>query len=156
MFPLGFWSGSIAIRYASYHFQNRSVPTPLRYENHAEKNLFQWKQKAYPIWKLERNDSDPVWWKHSNSLSALCPLVFCIALWLFIILYNLFYDNRDNKTFECYVVSFNHEQILLHITKLKLMLNYWGFVIRNISVISELFWKKIFSTCLASIIFTNS
>ena len=28
MFPLGFWRGSIAIRYASYHFQNRSVPTP--------------------------------------------------------------------------------------------------------------------------------
>ena len=49
VFPLGFWSGSIAIRYASYHAQNRSVPTPLRYENHAEKNLFQWKQKAYPI-----------------------------------------------------------------------------------------------------------
>ena len=41
VFPLGFWSRSIAIRYASYHFQNRSVPTPLRYENHAEKNLFQ-------------------------------------------------------------------------------------------------------------------
>ena len=37
VFPLGFWSGSIAIRYASYHFQDRSVPTPLRYENHAEK-----------------------------------------------------------------------------------------------------------------------
>ena len=25
----------------------------LYYECHAEKNLFQWKQKAYPIWKLE-------------------------------------------------------------------------------------------------------
>ena len=37
MFPLVFWRGSIAIRYASYHFQDRSVPTPLRYENHAEK-----------------------------------------------------------------------------------------------------------------------
>ena len=49
VFPLGFWSGLIAIRYALYHFQNRSVPTPLRYENHAEKNLFQWKQKVYPI-----------------------------------------------------------------------------------------------------------
>ena len=36
-FPLGFWSGSIASRHASYHFQNRSLPTPLRYENHAEK-----------------------------------------------------------------------------------------------------------------------
>ena len=65
VFPLAFRSGSIAIRYASYHFQNRSVPTPLRYENHAEKNMFQWKQKAYPIWKLERSHSDPVWWKHS-------------------------------------------------------------------------------------------
>ena len=58
-------SGSIAIQYASYHFQNRSVPTPLRYENHAEKNMFQWKEKAHPIWKLERSHSDPVWWKHS-------------------------------------------------------------------------------------------
>ena len=61
---LSFWSGLIAIRYASYHFQDRSIPTPLRYENHAEKNPFQWKQKAYPIWKLERSDSDPVRWKH--------------------------------------------------------------------------------------------
>ena len=49
LFPLAFPSGSIAIRYASYHFQDRSVPTPLRYENHSEKNMFQWKQKAYPI-----------------------------------------------------------------------------------------------------------
>ena len=30
-----------------------------------QKNLFQWKQKAYPVWKLELSDSDPVWWKHS-------------------------------------------------------------------------------------------
>ena len=65
MFPLAFWSGSIAIRYASYHFQNRSVPTPLHYENHAKENMFQWKQKAYHIWKLKRSHSDPVWWKHS-------------------------------------------------------------------------------------------
>ena len=67
VFPLGFWRGSIAIQYASYHFQNWSVPSPLRYENNAEKNLFQWKQKAYPIWKLERSDSNPVGWKHSIS-----------------------------------------------------------------------------------------
>ena len=67
MFPLSFWRGSIAIRYASYHFQTWSVPSPLRYENNAEKNLFQWKQKAHPIWKLERSDSNPVWWKHSIS-----------------------------------------------------------------------------------------
>ena len=65
VFPLAFRSGSIAIRYASYHFQNRSVPTPLRYENHAEKNMSQWKQKANPIWKFEQSHSDPVWWKHS-------------------------------------------------------------------------------------------
>ena len=51
-FLLGFWSGSIAIRYVSYHFQNLSVPTPLRYEDYSEKNSFQWKQKAYPISKL--------------------------------------------------------------------------------------------------------
>ena len=49
LFPLAFPSGSIDTRYASHHFQDRSVPTPLRYENHAEKNMFQWKQKAYPI-----------------------------------------------------------------------------------------------------------
>ena len=49
VFPLAFQSGSIAIRYASYHFQNWSVPTPLRYKNHTEKNMFQWKQKAHPI-----------------------------------------------------------------------------------------------------------
>ena len=55
-----FLERSIAIRYASYHFQNQSVPTPLCYENHAEKNMFQWKQKAYSIWKLERCHSDPV------------------------------------------------------------------------------------------------
>ena len=66
VFPFGFWSGSIAIRYASYHFQNRSVPTPLRYKNHVEKNMFQWKQKAYLIWKLEQSDNDPVWWKHKR------------------------------------------------------------------------------------------
>ena len=33
-----------------------------------KKRKFQWKQKAYPIWKLERNHSDPVWWKHSISV----------------------------------------------------------------------------------------
>ena len=32
-FPVGFWRGSLAIRYASHHFQNRSVPAPLRYKN---------------------------------------------------------------------------------------------------------------------------
>ena len=57
--------GSIAIRYASYLFQNRSIPTLLCYENHAKKNIFQWKQTAYPIWKMELSHSDPVWWKHS-------------------------------------------------------------------------------------------
>ena len=67
VFPLGLWSRPIALGCISYHFQNRSVPTPLRYENHAEKNMFQWKQKAYPILKLERRHSDPVWWKHSIS-----------------------------------------------------------------------------------------
>ena len=58
LFSLGFWSGLIAIRYTSYHFRNRNVPTPLR---HAKKKicsngnrrpiryLFQWKQKANPI-----------------------------------------------------------------------------------------------------------
>ena len=63
--PLGFWSGWRAIRWVSYHFQEPSFPTPLLYENHAEKNSFQWKQKAYPIWKLEWSDSDPVRWRHS-------------------------------------------------------------------------------------------
>ena len=69
LFSLGFWSGLIAIRYTSYHFRNRNVPTPLR---HAKKKsvpmeteglsdicsngnrrpiryLFLWKQKAYPL-----------------------------------------------------------------------------------------------------------
>ena len=55
----------IAIWYTSYHFQNLGIPTPLRYENHSKKNMFQWKQKAYPIWKLEWSHSDLVWWKHS-------------------------------------------------------------------------------------------
>ena len=68
VYALGFWSGWIAIAYASYHFQNRSVSTPLRNENDAEKNLFQWKQKVCPIWKLDRSDNDPVWWKHSIDL----------------------------------------------------------------------------------------
>ena len=76
VFPLAFRSRSIAIRYASYHFQNRSVPTPLRYKNHAEKNMFQWKQKAYPIWKLERSHSDPVWWKHSIKQFATFTFTF--------------------------------------------------------------------------------
>ena len=31
-------------------------------------------------------------------------------------------NNRGNKTFEYYVVNFNHEHILLHTTKLKLIL----------------------------------
>ena len=76
--PLGFWSESIAIRYASYHFQNRSVPIPLHYENNAEKNQFQWKQKVYPIWKLEQSDSDPTWWKpkqHHISLNRQFTVV---------------------------------------------------------------------------------
>ena len=60
VFPLGFWSRLKAIPYASYHFQNRSVPIPLRYENHAQKNLFQWKLKAYLVQKLGRGDSTPV------------------------------------------------------------------------------------------------
>ena len=74
VFPLAFWSGSIAIRYASYHFQNRSVPTPLHYENHGEKNPSKWKQKGYPIWKLERSDSDPVWCKHSMTYRLILTL----------------------------------------------------------------------------------
>ena len=65
---------------SSYHFQNRSVPTPLRYENHAEKNICQWKQKAYPIWKLERSHSDPVWWKHSINFFKLCFLTSFLTL----------------------------------------------------------------------------
>ena len=36
----------------------------------------------------------------------------------------VYYDNRNNETFECYVVNFNHEQILLYIAELKLMLNF--------------------------------
>ena len=40
VFPLGFWSRSIAIRFALYHFQNWSIPTPLHYENHATKICF--------------------------------------------------------------------------------------------------------------------
>ena len=68
----------------------------------------------------------------------------------------IFYDNRDSKTFECCVVNFNHEQVLLHIPKLKLMFNYRGFIIRNNFVISEHFPKKMFSTYLASTNFGNS
>ena len=65
VFPLGFLSRSIAIWYASYHIQNRSVPTPSVTKIMPKKNLFQWKQNAYPIWKLERSDCDLVWSKHS-------------------------------------------------------------------------------------------
>ena len=53
---------------------NLSPLRPLRYENHAEKNPFQWKQKAYPIWKLERSDSDPVSWKHSINYLKFCRI----------------------------------------------------------------------------------
>ena len=77
VFPLGFWSRSIAIWYASYHFQNWGIPTPLSYADHAETISFQWKQEAYPIWKLERNDSDLIWWKHSINW---CYLWLCIKL----------------------------------------------------------------------------
>ena len=63
VFPLGFWSGSIAIRNTSYHVQDWSVPTPLRHENHAKKTRSN--ENRRPIWKLVRSDSDPVWWKHS-------------------------------------------------------------------------------------------
>ena len=51
--PLGFWIGSIAIRYASYHFQNRSVPTPLRYENHAEKKSASMETEGLSDMKIE-------------------------------------------------------------------------------------------------------
>ena len=44
-----------------------------------------------------------------------------------------------------------HKQILLGITKLKIMLNYWGFAIRNIFVISEHFWKKIVNRLASTI-----
>ena len=69
-FPLGFWSGSKAMRYVLSHFQNQSVPILLRYENHAQKNLFQWKQNAYIVRKLEQSDSNPVWWKHSSNVGT--------------------------------------------------------------------------------------
>ena len=60
VFPLGFSRGSIAIRYVSYYFQNHCVLARLRYENRVEKYLVWWKQKAYPIWKLERSHINPV------------------------------------------------------------------------------------------------
>ena len=57
---------------ASHHLQNQSIPNPLRcYENRAEKDLFQWKQKTYPIWELEQSNSDPVWWKHCKNGNIL-------------------------------------------------------------------------------------
>ena len=68
VFPLRSWSGSLAIWYTSYHIQNRSFPTALRYENHAKNSMFQWKQKTYSIWKLERNNIDPAWCNHSTSM----------------------------------------------------------------------------------------
>ena len=37
-------------------------------------------------------------------------------------------NNRGNKTFEYYVVNFNHEHILLHTTKLKLILIFFFLV----------------------------
>ena len=43
--------------------------TPLCYGNQTEKNMFQWKPKAYPIWNLERSDNHPVWWKRSINIS---------------------------------------------------------------------------------------
>ena len=94
MFPLGIWSRLIAIRYASYRFQNRSVPALLRYKNHAEINLFQWKQKAYLIWKLERSDNDPVWWKHSIFLFSLLQISFCISLLLALLIFLYCFHNN--------------------------------------------------------------
>ena len=65
VFSFGFWSGSIALQYALHHFQNRSVRTSLRDKNRTEKYPVWKQQKAYRMWKLERNDIDQAWLNHS-------------------------------------------------------------------------------------------
>ena len=55
---------SYPIRLVSLSESERSNPSPL--QKSCRKNLFQWKQKAYLIWKLEQSDNDPVWWKHTR------------------------------------------------------------------------------------------
>ena len=52
---------SFLIRLVSLSESELSNPSPLR--KSYRKNMFLWKQKAYPIWKLERSHSDAVWWK---------------------------------------------------------------------------------------------
>ena len=70
VFSLGFWCKLKAIQYASRHFQNWSTPMPHHYENHAQKNLYQLKQKGYLVQNLGRSNSKSVWWKHSISVGT--------------------------------------------------------------------------------------
>ena len=55
----------------------RSNPSPLR--KSCWKNLFQWKLKAYPIWKLEWGYNDAVWWKRSIRRATYHMRVFNMA-----------------------------------------------------------------------------
>ena len=45
-----------------------------------QKNPFQWKQRAYPISKLEQSNSDPVWWKHRIKVKGMNENIFVEAL----------------------------------------------------------------------------
>ena len=58
---------SYPIRLVSLSESERSNPSPLW--KSCRKNWFQWKQKTYPSWKLERGNSDPVGWKHTYKSS---------------------------------------------------------------------------------------
>lgn len=78
------------------------------------------------------------------SLSALLPIGFYSFMIIRILWSIIHYGNRGKK-FECHVVSFTYEKILLHITKLilYLMFNLLAFYYRNI-FISGFLVKNIF------------
>ena len=69
-----YWSTCVPIRFFdwidSYLICLASLSISLRYKNHVQKNLFQWRRKAYLIGKLEGSDSNPVWWKHSINVGT--------------------------------------------------------------------------------------
>ena len=116
----------MAIRYASYHFQNMSVPTPLRYEIHTEKNMFQWKQKAYPIWKLERSDNDPVWWKHSTRFKILEKILCFLPCFL-----PLFWGARTDNIILIWPISISLSKSFFAIASFSLLTTlvifFWDF-----------------------------
>ena len=85
---------SYPIRLVSLFESECSNPSPLR--KSCRKNLFQWKQKAYPVRKLEQRDSDPLWWKHSTKVTRAVPFHKLIIL----------HDFEDNLIF--FILCFHY------------------------------------------------